>query len=195
MKSIETIKQYAYENNVPVIQEEGFEFLKEQILKNDCHSFLEIGTAIAHTAIQVAMLRKDMRVVTIERDPKMVAQARKNIQAFDLEDRIQLIEGDAREVEIQGEFDCIFIDAAKAQYIRFFNKYSPLLRENGIILTDNMNFHGLVDHPERTNNRHTKQLVRKIKDYHQFLEQLPDFQVEFYDKGDGIALVRRKQNA
>ena len=90
---------------------------------------------------------------------------RKNIQDLGLENQITLIEGDALEVEVEGVYDCIFIDAAKAQYTRFFNKFSPLLAQDGIILTDNMNFHGLVEHPERTNNRNTKSLVRKIRAY------------------------------
>lgn len=194
MNKLETIKNYASENGVPVIQEEGFLFLKEKFLEYQCHSFLEIGTAIAQTAIQIALLDKNIRVVTIERDPKMIEQAKKNIQDFGLENQITLIEGDALEVDIEGSFDCIFIDAAKAQYTRFFNKFSPMLTQDGIILTDNMNFHGLVEHPERTNNRNTKSLVRKIRAYHDFLTELTDFQVDFYNVGDGIALARRKKN-
>ena len=213
MNKLETIKNYALENAVPIIQDEGFQFLKEKFLDYHCNSFLEIGTAIAHTAIQIALLDESIgtaiahtaiqialldesvRVVTIERDPKMIEQARKNIQDLGLENQITLIEGDALEVEVEGVYDCIFIDAAKAQYTRFFNKFSPLLAQDGIILTDNMNFHGLVEHPERTNNRNTKSLVRKIRAYHDFLTELEDFQVEFYNVGDGIALARRKKNA
>ena len=195
MNKLETIKNYALENAVPIIQDEGFQFLKEKFLDYHCNSFLEIGTAIAHTAIQIALLDESVRVVTIERDPKMIEQARKNIQDLGLENQIRLIEGDALEVEVEGVYDCIFIDAAKAQYTRFFNKFSPLLAQDGIILTDNMNFHGLVEHPERTNNRNTKSLVRKIRAYHDFLTELEDFQVEFYNVGDGIALARRKKNA
>lgn len=187
------MKEYAMDHAVPVMMDEGQEFLISKIKQHKCKSFLEIGTAIAKTSIMVASLDKDMRVVTIERNPDMIEQAKINIDKADCSDRIHLIEGDALEVENpQGPFDCIFIDAAKAQYIRFFEKYCPLLSDNGIIITDNMEFHGLVKHPENTKNRNTRQLVLKIQKYHDYLEQLADYQTEFYSIGDGIALTRRK---
>lgn len=187
------MKEYAMDHAVPVMIDEGQEFLISKIKEHKCKSFLEIGTAIAKTSIMVASLDKDMRVVTIERNPDMIEQAKINIDKADCSDRIHLIEGDALEVENpQGPFDCIFIDAAKAQYIRFFEKYCPLLSDNGIIITDNMEFHGLVKHPENTKNRNTRQLVLKIQKYHDYLEQLADYQTEFYSIGDGIALTRRK---
>ena len=93
-----------------------------------------------------------------------------------------------------GHFDLIFIDAAKSQYRRFFERYSPLLSENGIIVTDNMKFHGMVDHPEMTENRHTRGLIRRLREYRRFLEGLEDWTTEFLDdKGDGIAVSRRKR--
>ena len=175
------MKEYAMDHAVPVMMDEGQEFLISKIKEHKCKSFLEIGTAIAKTSIMVASLDKDMRVVTIERNPDMIEQAKINIDKADCSDRIHLIEGDALEVENpQGPFDCIFIDAAKAQYIRFFEKYCPLLSDNGIIITDNMEFHGLVKHPENTKNRNTRQLVLKIQKYHDYLEQLADYQTEFY---------------
>ena len=183
---------YAKQHRVPIMQDEGLSFLLKQIQENHCLSFLELGTAIARTSIEVASLDKDMKVVTIERNPEMIIQAKKNIHESGLENQIRLIEGDALEVEVTGTFDCIFIDAAKAQYKRFFEKYCPLLNENGIIISDNMNFHGLVEHPERTNNRNTRQLVRKLHDYHEYLAMLTDYKTEFYDYGDGVALTRRK---
>ena len=187
------MKEYAMDHAVPVMMDEGQEFLISKIKEHKCKSFLEIGTAIAKTSIMVASLDKDMRVVTIERNPDMIEQAKINIDKADCSDRSHLIEGDALEVENpQGPFDCIFIDAAKAQYIRFFEKYCPLLSDNGIIITDNMEFHGLVKHPENTKNRNTRQLVLKIQKYHDYLEQLADYQTEFYSIGDGIALTRRK---
>lgn len=190
--NLDNMKQYAYLNQVPIMQDEGLNFLLKNIKENKCTSFLEIGTAIAMTSIQVALLDKDMRVVTIERNPDMIYQAKQNILESECASQIQLIEGDALEVELpDGLFDCIFIDAAKAQYERFFEKYCPLLSSNGIIVSDNMNFHGLVDHPERTNNRNTKALVRKLRNYRDYLKTLEDYETEFYDIGDGVAITRR----
>lgn len=192
--TIETkMKEFAKENKVPIMMDGGVELLIEKIKEYNCKSFLELGTAIARTSILVASLDKEMKVVTIERNPDMIAQAKTNIQESGYADQITLIEGDALYVELpEGKFDCIFIDAAKAQYTRFFKKYCPLLSDNGIIITDNMYFHGLVEHPENTNNKNTKDLVRKIRNYHEFLNGLEDFETVLYSDGDGVALTRRK---
>ena len=86
----------------------------------------------------------------------------------------------------------IFIDAAKAQYTKFFVKYSPQLVKNGVIITDNLKFHGFVENPELTNNRNTKQLARKIKSFIEWLKENKEFSTEFLDIGDGVAVSKRK---
>ena len=186
------LEQYAKEHQVPIMMDDGLSFLLEKLQENQCLSFLELGTAIARTSIEVAKLDPRMRVVTIERNSEMIVQAKKNIEESGLSNQSTLIEGDALEVNVDGMFDCIFIDAAKAQYQRFFEKYCMHLNENGIIVSDNMNFHGLVQHPELTQNRNTRQLVRKIHDYHTYLANLSDYETAFYDYGDGVAVTRRK---
>lgn len=187
------MKNYACDHSVPVMLDDGQAFLLSKLKEYNCHSFLELGTAIGKTSILVASEFEDMRVVTVERNPDMIEQAKINISKSGIQDKITLIEGDALEIENpEGKFDCIFIDAAKAQYTRFFDKYSPILSNNGIIITDNMEFHGLVKHPENTHNRNTRQLVMKIQKYHDYLETLDDFETEFYSIGDGIAVTRRK---
>jgi predicted O-methyltransferase YrrM len=193
MKKLEDINAYAKEHHVPVMMEDGLEYMLDLLKQYQVHSFLEIGTAIARTSLAVAQLDPKMKIVTIERDPNMIAQAKINIASSDHAKQITLIEGDALEVEIPNQkFDCIFIDAAKGQYQRFFVKYAPFLSENGIIISDNMFFHGLVEHPERTNNRNTKALVRKIAAYQQFLKEQEKYETQFLSVGDGIALTRKK---
>lgn len=187
------MKEYAQTHAVPVMMDDGSDLLIQKIKEYNCHSFLELGTAIAKTSIRVASLFDDMRVVTVERNPKMIEQAKENIQKSPYASRITLIEGDALEIDNpDGPFDCIFIDAAKAQYIRFFEKYAGLLSKDGIIVTDNMYFHGLVEHPENTHNRNTRQLVGKISKYHEYLKNLEDYETILYPDGDGVAVTRRK---
>ena len=188
-----TMKEYAQKNQVPVMMDAGEELLLKTIVENNCHSFLELGTAIAKTSIAVSQLFDDMNVVTIERNPDMIAQAKINISKSPFPERITLIEGDALDVELGDmQFDCIFIDAAKAQYTRFFEKYAKHLTKNGIIVTDNMYFHGFVEHPELTQNRNTRQLVGKIRKYHEYLHSLEDYETEFFHIGDGVSITRRK---
>ena len=114
------LEQYAKEHQVPIMMDDGLSFLLEKLQENQCLSFLELGTAIARTSIEVAKLDPRMRVVTIERNSEMIVQAKKNIEESGLSNQITLIEGDALEVNVDGMFDCIFIDAAKGQYLKFY---------------------------------------------------------------------------
>ncbi|MCF0259323.1 MAG: O-methyltransferase [Erysipelotrichaceae bacterium] len=193
MKSTDEMTYFGIVHQVPILQYEGFDYLMELLRQHKCKSFLEIGTAIGRTALQAASLDPEMRVVTIEKNPEMAAQARENIKAHPNGKQVLLVEGDARETEIPpGPYDVIFIDAAKGQYRRFFQRYAPMLADGGIIVSDNMNFHGLVQHPERTKNRHTRALIRRINDYRAFLDGLEDYETQLLEIGDGLAITRRK---
>ena len=94
------LEQYAKEHQVPIMMDGGLKFLLEKLQENQCLSFLELGTAIARTSIEVAKLDPRMKVVTIERNPDMIVQAKKNIEESGLSDQITLIEGDALEVDV-----------------------------------------------------------------------------------------------
>ena len=71
------LEQYAKEHQVPIMMDDGLSFLLEKLQENQCLSFLELGTAIARTSIEVAKLDPRMRVVTIERNSEMIVQAKK----------------------------------------------------------------------------------------------------------------------
>ena len=89
----------------------------------------------------------------------------------------------------------IFIDAAKAQYINFFNRFSPFLAEDGVIISDNLSFHGMVEDLSLTRNYSTIKLVKKIRKYIDFLKQNSEFETEFFKVGDGIGVTRRISSA
>lgn len=190
MGSITNLEIYAKENNVPIIQKEGLNFLIEYIKQNNVKTILEIGTAIGYSSINMALVSDDIQITTIERNEKMYKQAIKNIKDFNLENRINVIYGDALDTVIQDKYDLIFIDAAKAQYIKFFEKYKQNLQMNGTIITDNLNFHGLALHPEEIHSKNLKALVRKINNYKDFLINNKKFNTTFYEIGDGIAVSK-----
>ncbi len=189
--AIKDIKTYAEENNVPIMTNEGITFLTDYIRKNSIKRILEIGTAIGYSAIIMALTDEKLEITTIERDEKRYLEAIKNVKEFKLENRINLIYKDALEVDLDGEYDLIFIDAAKAQNIKFFEKFSKNLSSNGTIITDNMHFHGLVDKdPSEITSRNLRALVKKIKAYHDYLQENPKFKTTFYNIGDGIAVSK-----
>ncbi len=190
---IREIKKYALDNKVPIMVDEGIDFLTTFIIKHQINSVLEIGTAIGYSAIMMALANPNLKITTIERDRDRYLEAVKNIKKFELEDRITLVFNDALEVNIEGTFDLVFIDAAKGQNIRFFEKYEVNLKPHGYIITDNMNFHGLVDKVDaEIESRNLRGLVRKIRDYRTFLLNNSNYNVELLDTGDGIAIAEKK---
>lgn len=190
---ISSLKDYAREENIPIIQDEGMEFLETFIEKKNIKNILEIGTAIGYSAIRMALIREDIHVTTIERDETRYLEALKNIKRFNLEDRITLIFNDALNVELDGNFDLIFIDAAKGKNKDFFNHYERNLDVDGYIITDNMGFHGYVDMPlEDIESKNIRGIVTKIKDYIYFLENHMLYKTTIYKIGDGIAVTERR---
>jgi len=191
---IKEIKEYAEKNNVPIMTDEGISFLTNYIYKNKVKEILEIGTAIGYSAIMMALTNPDIKITSIERDEKRYLEAIKNVKKLNLEDRINLIYNDALEVKINNNFDLIFIDAAKAQNIKFFEKFEKNLKEDGTIITDNILFHGLVEKEEsEIESRNVRQLVRKVKKYINYLKENKNYETEFKNIGDGLAISKRKK--
>ena len=136
----------------------------------------------------------NVKVTSIERDEKRYLEAVKNIKKLKLENRITLIFNDALNVKVEGKYDLIFIDAAKSQSIKFFEKFEKNLDCKGYIITDNMMFHGYVEKDEKEiKSRDLRGLVRKIKLYIEYLENNEKYKTVFHNKiGDGIAVTSLK---
>ena len=187
---LEELELYAKNNNIPIMQKDGIAFLVKYIKKHQIKRVLEIGSAIGYSAIKMALVGKDIHIKTIERDFERYELAVENIKKFNLEDQIEIINIDAFDLEEKGTYDLIFIDAAKSQSIKFFEKFKTNLQQNGTIITDNINFHGLT-HATEIKNRNTRQLVGKIRSYIEFLKNNQEFTTVFIDDGDGIAISTR----
>ena len=190
---LDDLKKYAKDNHVPIMLQDGIDYIVNYIKNNNVKSILEIGTAIGYSAINFALVDSNIKVTTIERDDIMYNEAIKNISEFNLNNQINVIHNDALYTEINGKYDLIFIDAAKSQYIKFFEKYKNNLNNNGVIITDNLNFHGLVSDDSNITNRNTLQLVKKIRNYIDFLKENKEFCTEFLNIGDGISISKLKK--
>lgn len=187
------LKEYAKEFNVPIILDEGLALLEQIIRIKKPTNILEIGTAIGYSAIRMSRVNGSF-ITTIERNPKMIEIAKNNFKDANLEDKIKLIECDALEafdLVSDKKYDLIFIDAAKAQYEKFFNLYTPLLNENGIVISDNMSFHNLKDNLE-SQSRSVKALIRKLGNYQNFLLNNKDYDTSIFNIGDGVAISIKK---
>ena len=188
------LKSYAKENHVPIILDEGLSFLINIIKTKNAKNILEVGAAIGYSSINMAK-RSNATVTTIERDDAMYSEAVKNIKDANLEDKIRLLHMDALEAfnEVKNDkFDLIFIDAAKAQYQKFFETYESLLNPNGIIICDNMNFHMLKEQDQASLSRSVRGLVRKLANFEAWLLDNNNYETTIYDIGDGMSISIRK---
>lgn len=194
-ETILEMEKYAKEYNVPIIEKESIKFIREYIKLNNVKTILEIGTAIGYSGILMASVDDDINLTTIERDEKNYMEAVKNVKKVGLENRIEIVFQDALDVNLVGRnYDLIFIDAAKGQYIKFFEKFSHYLNPNGVIITDNINFHGLVGNRTSDMSKNLNSLVSKIENYIEFLKNNQEFTTKFYQKGDGLSVSFRNND-
>ena len=193
---IEKLREKAIADNIPIMQTEGLTFMCERLNECQASSVFEIGRAVGYSAIFMALHVKDLKIDTIERDETRHLEAVKNVSEFNLNDQITLHLADALEFDESllkhAPYDLLFIDAAKAQYQKFFEKYVGYVKEDGIILVDNLDFHGMIFDIEHINNRNTKQLVKKIKRFKEWILNNENYESEYYPVGDGIVLIRKK---
>ncbi len=186
------LEEYAKNNRIPIMQKDGIEYLCNYIKENNIKNILEIGSAIGYSAIKMASTSNDIKVTTIEKDEERYTLAISNIKNYNLESRINLILGDALETEINDKFDLIFIDASKGHNIDFFEKYKKNLTNKGIIITDNLSFHGLVEDETLAVTKNQKGIVKKIKKFIDYLDNNKEFKTEYIKVGDKISISIKK---
>ncbi|MBQ2890902.1 MAG: O-methyltransferase [Clostridia bacterium] len=182
------MEEYAKENGVPISQPESIRFLEIIIKIANAKRILEVGSAIGYSAIRMSKATGGC-VTTIELSDDMADIAEENIKKAGLSEKITLIRGDGREVipEIEGEFDLIFIDAAKGQYQEFFNEAKRLLRVGGILVSDNVLFKGMTATDELVIRRKIT-IVKRLREYLTMLKENKDFATALLPIGDGVAI-------
>ena len=190
------MEEYAKEHNVPIIEKESIAYLMKFIKQHDIKSVLEIGSAIGYSGILMASSSQQVKVTTIERDETNYMEALKNVKKCGFEGKVTVVFQDALELNLaEGtEYDLIFIDAAKGQYKKFFEKYKYFLAPGGAIITDNLKFHGYVGKSDKIESKNLRQLVGKIERYIDFLKTNEEFDTEFLDIGDGLSVSVRKND-
>ena len=189
------MEEYAKENNVPIIEKESIAFIMKYIKANNIQNVLEIGSAIGYSTILMASSNSEVNVTTIERDETRYMECLKNVKKAGLDKKINVVYQDALEVNLSNvSYDLIFIDAAKGQYKKFFEKFKYFLAPGGVIITDNLNFHGLVGKKDTIESKNLRALVDKIETYIEFLKKNEEFETKFLEIGDGLSVSMKKND-
>ena len=195
MKTIEQIKEKALNEHIPIIMDDTLEVVGKVLQELKPNKILEIGTAVGYSAICFSKyLSEDGRIDTIERDEERIAEAKINIKDLNLEEKINIIVGDAVEIlpTLNEKYDAIFIDAAKGKYPFFLKEAIRMLSDKGIIIADNILYKGytLSDY-----NKHKQRTaVRGLREYLKELEENEELKTELLEVGDGLTITRRKES-
>lgn len=191
---IDKIKQKAVNDHIPIIMDESLELISKILKEKKPKRILEIGTAVGYSAICFSeYLAKDGTIDTIERDKERVEEAKANVKALKLENKIHIIEGDAVEIlkTLNSPYDVVFIDAAKGKYPIFLKEAIRMLKKDGIILADNILYKGYT--LSNYNKHKQRTAVRGLREYLKLLEENKDLETEILEVGDGLALTRIKE--
>lgn len=188
------MEQYAHEHFVPIMQLDAIEVLLQMLRLQNPKTILEIGSAIGYSALRMAEALPDSKIVTIERDESRAQLAKVFISKANKSQQITLITGDALEVELNpnDKYEALFIDAAKGQYLKFFEKYSPLVPSGGAIYIDNMYLHGLSDLPIEQVPRRKRTMVRNLRKFTDWIMNHPDYTSTFFPVGDGLLICIKR---
>lgn len=193
---IKEMEEYAEENSVPIIHKEVSDFIKVLLDIHKPKRILEIGCAIGYSSIFFSnALNGNVEIITTERNPVMLEKAEENIKKAGLEDKIKILVGDAQETlkYIEGNFDMIFIDAAKGQYKMFFDMVIDKLNTGGIVISDNILYKGMIASDEFVVRR-KKTIVKRMRDYLDYICQVDYLDTSIIPIGDGVAISYKKQS-
>jgi len=197
------LEDYAWEHHVPISQPETLRFIEILAAIHKPRKILEIGTAIGYFAIAMAInneqltmnsdggnSQSEFQIVTIEKSEDMANIARGNISAAGLDSRIEVITGDAKDVLPtleDGEFDLIFLDAAKGQYLQFLPHCVRVLRNGGVLVSDNVLFDGMVATDELWKKRKCT-IIRNLREYIKEIMDNDKLKTAVIPIGDGVAV-------
>ena len=196
-QTVEEIRSVAKENYIPIIKRDTENLLKFVLKMQNPKSILEIGCAVGYSAI-VMLENSGADIVTVEKMPERVEEAKKNIKYANLEDRAKIIEGDAGEilerlVNENKKFDFIFMDAAKAQYITWLPTVKALLKDEGIIFSDNCLQEGDLLESSFAIRKRDKTIHKRMRDYIYLLLHDEDLESWIFSIGDGVLLSRSRR--
>lgn len=202
---LDNLEAEANRDNVPIIRKSMQRFLKLMLELKKPKNILEVGTAVGFSAILMAQYsQSDCHITTIEKYEKRIPVAKENFLKSGFNDKITLIEGDAKDIlnellenengddKFAGRYDMIFMDAAKGQYIYFLPNAVKLLKKGGVLITDNVLQDDTVIQSKFTVVRRDRTIHKRMREYIRALMQSDELTTDILQLGDGISVSVKK---
>lgn len=197
-KSTLAIKKTAVENNVPIIPEETVVFFKFLFSQVKVKNLLEVGTAYGYSASMFYdFLPDDAQITTIDRFDLMIEKATNHFSKYNLNDKIQLLQGQAGEILLDLEdnsYDCIFLDCAKSKYIEFLPICLDLLTTKGMIIIDDVFQGGTVFDNDETIPRGKRKIHKRLKQLLDLTAKDQGITSCLLPLGDGLLLITKEED-
>ena len=184
----------AERERIPIVHWETGRLLAVLIAALRPARVLEVGTAIGYSTLHMAQaLPDDGVIVTLERDPEPIAQARGYWERAGVADRIELVEGDALKTlpALEGSYDLAFVDATKQEYGDYLGMIEPKLTSRALIVVDNVLMAGEVALGEDADTYWSKENLRSARELNQSLMSSATWLTSVLPVGDGVALATR----
>ena len=193
MKIYKDIKKYGVENNIPITKDEVLDMIVKMINDNDYKNILEIGTAIGYGSITMANNTNLEHIDTLEIDADRYKIALENIEKAGLDTRIKVYLTDAKDyiVKCDKKYDLIYLDGPKGQYINYLPYLLKILNDDGVIVADNLFFHGMVTGKIPV----SKGCRAMIKGLHKYIDEItssPNLDSKIIEIGDGVGITKKR---
>lgn len=194
---LEELEKQATEDEVPIIRRSMQSFLGFFLRMNAPEAILEIGAAVGFSSLLMSeSVPRETSITTIEKVPARIREAKKNFKKYGKEDRIVLLEGDAADVleelaSQKKQYDFIFMDAAKGQYLNFLPNILKMLSSNGVLITDNVLQDGDVIQSRYAVTRRDRTIHGRMREYLFYLTHSEELDTVILPVGDGITISRR----
>lgn len=188
---LDEIEKAALRDFVPIIRKEMQSFLKLLLAMQKPMRILEVGTAVGFSAVLMAEYApKGCQIVTIENYEKRIPIAKANFERAGKQEQITLLEGDATEIlpQLEGQFDMIFMDAAKGQYINFMPQVLRLLKTGGVLVSDNVLQDGDIIESHYIVERRNRTIYKRMREYLYELTHSDELVTAVMPIGDGITV-------
>lgn len=192
-ENFKELVDYAETNRVPIVSQDVARFIELLLKIIKPKNILEIGSAIGYSSL-IMSKASDANILTIEKDEETFKVLKENLKKYDTDNKIKAINDDAinalKSMDKEVKFDFCFIDANKSQYEEYLNLVYDLIRDNALILIDNILFRGFVAKDE--DNKRYRTIIKNLKKFIEDVKSDKRFTASLLTVHDGLLLLRKE---